>query len=222
MRYCIREFVFIFISLALRIRNSGLKMGFRAKSPFSSVFEGNNKLGAHSFFSGELGYASYVGADSIVIGKVGRYSSIADKVVFLTKTHPTKEFVTTHPCFYSLKKQSGFTYTSKQLFNEEPRLTDSNYSIEIGNDVYIGYGATIIGPCRIGNGAIIAAGAVVTGDIPNYAVAGGVPAKVIKYRFSNEEISFLERFQWWDKSQEWLSEHVEAFQNIKDFIQLTK
>lgn len=215
MHYIFREIVYAIIDLIQYLKNPSIKIQFRAKCTYSSNFEGFNKLSHHAFFSGEIGFASYVGANSIVIGKIGRFCSIAEKVTFLTKTHPVKEFVSSHPAFYSLKKQSGFTYITEQLFIEDTILENSKYSIEVGNDVYIGYGATIIGPCKIGNGAVIAAGAVVTGDIPDYAIVGGVPAKVIKYRFSDEDIDYLKNLQWWNKSQDWLKEHAKDFKSIK-------
>lgn len=209
MRYILREVYYYIISIILRIKNRNLRICYRAKATRKSKFEGYNKLDHHAWFSGELGYASYVGANSVVAGKIGRFCSIADNVIFISKTHPVKKFVSSHPCFYSIKKQSGFTYVSKQLFDEEQRN-----SIKVGNDVYIGYGAIIIGPCKIGNGAVIAGGAVVTGDIPDYAIAGGVPAKIIRYRFSEQEIDFLHKLQWWNKSSEWLRKNAKYFDSV--------
>lgn len=166
-----------------RISNRTLIMNFRAKATSNSRFEGCNKIDHHAWFSGEAGFATYIGANSVVEGKLGKFCSIAANVTFLTYTHPVKKYIATHPCFYSLKKQSGFTYAEKQIFDEKP-VGVGNYSIEVGNDVYIGYGATIIGPCKLGNGAVIASGAVVTCDVPDYAIVGGIPAKIIRYRFS--------------------------------------
>ncbi len=74
--------------------------------------------------------------------------------------------------------------------------------MEIGNDVWIGTNAIVINSkkdhIKIGDGAIIAAGAVVTKDIPPYAIAAGIPAKIIRYRFNNEVISKLLKSKWWD------------------------
>ena len=214
MRYFLRELVYGMIMIIHRVRNKKLMVQFRAKASLMSQFEGYNKLSHHSFFSGELGFASYIGAYSVVKGKIGRYCSIAENVMFLTLTHPVHEFVSTHPCFYSMKRQSGFTYANDQLFDEQPLLENSNYSIEVGNDVYIGYGATIIGPCRIGDGAVIAAGAVVTRDVPPYAIVGGVPAKMIRYRFSEDQIKYLMVLKWWDKPTEWIQRHASDFISV--------
>lgn len=215
MRYVIRSLAYFIIMAIQRIRNKTVIFEYNSKAPLNSVFEGRNKLSHHAFFRGELGFASYVGAYSVVGGKIGRYCSIAERVAFIGTTHPVKEYVSTHPCFYSMKRQSGFTYATEQLFDEIPTLNGSKYSIEVGNDVYIGYGATVIGPCRIGNGAVVAAGAVVTKDVPNFAIVGGVPAKVIRYRFTEEQIAFLNKLQWWDKPQKWLQENASHFASIE-------
>lgn len=215
MNPIVRGLAYSLISIKHRLRSKDLIIQYGAKAPFKTVFHGCNKLGYYSYFSGELGFASYIGANSVIIGNVGSYCSISEKVTFITKTHPVNTFVSSHPCFYSLKKQSGFTYVDEQLFDEEPCLGGKSDSIEVGNDVYIGFGVTIIGPCRIGNGAVIAARAVITGDVPPYAIVGGVPGKLIKYRFSKEDIDFLERLQWWNRSQQWIKEHAKYFGSVE-------
>lgn len=214
MNPIVRELAYSLISIKHRLHNKDLIIQYGAKASFKTVFHGCNKLCCYSYFSGELGFASYIGANSVVVGNIGSYCSISERVTFITKTHPVNTFVSSHPCFYSIKKQSGFTYVNKQLFDEEPCLGDKSYSIEVGNDVYIGFGVTIIGPCRIGDGAVIAAGAVITGNVPPYAIVGGVPAKIIKYRFSKEDIDFLERLQWWNKSQQWIKEYAKYFSSV--------
>lgn len=222
MRYILREIIYVIIMIIHKIKNPHLRIEFRAKAERNSKFEGHNKLSHHSFFSGEMGYASYIGANSVVIGKIGRYCSIAENVHFLTLTHPTSKFVSTHPCFYSLKKQSGFSFAQRQLFVEEPLLDNNKYSIEIGNDVYIGFGATIVGPCRIGDGAVIAAGALVVKDVEPYAIVGGVPAQKIKYRIEPEKINQLMEFKWWQKDINWIKQHASDFESVDLFIERVK
>ncbi|MDT7782700.1 MAG: virginiamycin acetyltransferase [Pseudonocardiales bacterium] len=78
----------------------------------------------------------------------------------------------------------------------------------VGNDVWIGYQALIMPGVRIGNGAIIASGSVVVSDVPAYGVVGGNPAKLLKKRYSDEEIELLERIAWWDWPVEKVTEHV--------------
>lgn len=218
MKYVIRSLAYFIIMIIQRIRNRTVIFEYASKAPLDVVFEGRNKLSHHAFFRGELGFASYVGAHSVIEGKIGRFCSIAENVSFMGQTHPVQGYVSTHPCFYSMKKQSGFTYATEQLFDEIPKLNGSKYSIEVGNDVYIGYGATVIGPCRIGNGAVVAAGAVVTKDVPDYAIVGGVPAKVIRYRFTEKQMDFLNKLQWWDKPQEWFQENASQFASIEKMM----
>ena len=80
--------------------------------------------------------------------------------------------------------------------------------------MYIGYGATIIAPATIGDGVIIAANAVVTGDIESYSIVGGVPAKVIRKRFSDEDIEYLLKLRWWDKDESWIKSHADYFDSV--------
>ena len=90
--------------------------------------------------------------------------------------------------------------------------------MQIGNDVWIGTGAILLDGVTIGNGAIVAAGAVVNKDVPPYAVVGGVPAKIIKYRFSEEIVKKLEESRWWEKEESWLLKNAEKFSNIEIFL----
>ncbi|MBF6061172.1 CatB-related O-acetyltransferase [Nocardia terpenica] len=76
----------------------------------------------------------------------------------------------------------------------------------VGNDVWLGHGATVLPGVRIGHGAIIAAGAVVTGDVPDYAIVGGNPARLIRTRFGDNDIARLLTVAWWD----WPLDHITA------------
>lgn len=184
-------------------------------------FEGQNKIGVESWFEGYIGYGSYIGDHSIVKAKIGRYCSIGHNVTVLTGTHPSHRFVSTHPVFFSTKKQNGITYVNEQKFEEVLYADKENkYGCVIGNDVWIGFGATILGGCKIGDGAIVAANAFVNQDVEPYTIVAGQPAKVISKRFTDEQIDALCQFKWWDKPESWIREHADKFECVDEFIRV--
>lgn len=182
------------------------------------AFEGHNKIGSNSIMIGSLiGFGTYCGINTNLSKcKIGRYCSIGSNIGIINITHPVN-FVSTHPTFFSLKKQNGFTYTNEQKFSELVFNDDGNIVI-IGNDVWICNNVTILGGIRIGDGAVIGAGAIVTKDVEPYTVVAGIPARPVKKRFNDEQITFLLDFKWWDKSEEWIIKHSDLFDNIDDFI----
>lgn len=180
-------------------------------------FEGNNGVAKlTAVVDSSVGYATYIGSYCrITKCRIGRFCSIAHSVEVVYGNHPTRKFVSTHPAFYSKKNQSGVSYAVDETFKEYT-YSDENkrFFVEIDNDVWIGANAQIMSGVHIGNGAIVAAGAVVTQDVPPYAIVGGVPAKIIRYRFREEEISFLEELAWWNKDEEWIRKHAIWFSDI--------
>jgi len=147
---------------------------------------------------------------------IGKYCSIADNVQVITSTHPSREFVSTSPVFHSIQGQCGLSFVKEKCFEEILQIQGRSLIIE--NDVWIGSRVTLMGGIKIGNGAIIGAGAVVTKDVPAYAVVGGVPSKVIRYRFSDDKIEKLLALQWWEKPVNWIKMHVQDFSNIDVFL----
>lgn len=116
----------------------------------------------------------------------GKFCSVASNVYVYNRDHP-KFFVTTHPFLYSSR-------IDPNVYNNIPFQSKI-----IENDVWIGQNAILLPNAKkIGNGAIIAAGAVVTKDIPDYAIVAGVPAKIISFRFPTEQIEWLLKIKWWD------------------------
>lgn len=188
-----------------------------------TLYEGYNKVANGSFLSRcTIGYMSYVSEGTKLVDCiVGRYCSIAQEVKIISYTHPSKNFVSTHPAFFSTLKQSGKTYVDKQKFLEQVAPKYDGYRTKIGNDVWIGAYAHIIEGVKIGDGAIIAADAMVVKDVPDYAIVGGVPAKIIGYRFSDEQIGFLQKLKWWDKNEAWVEQNADYFSSIEDFKRRT-
>ena len=184
-----------------------------------STFEAYNRIGRESTFSGKMGYGSYIGKNSHLNATIGRYCCISDRVHTVSGTHPASKFVSVHPSFYSVQKQSGFSYVHENWFQETlVNPVDGKTSVYIGNDVWIGCDVTLLGGIQIGDGAIIAAGAVVNTDVEPYTVVGGVPAKPIRKRFREDQIAFLQEFRWWEKDPSWLREYVSLFQNVEDLM----
>lgn len=106
-------------------------------------------------------------------------------------------------------------YINRNLFgNRDNKELKSKGPIEIGNDVWIGTGAQIMSGVRVGNGAVIAANSTVTKDVLPYAIVGGVPAKVLKFRFDEERINELQEMKWWDWSEEEIRMNKEMFEKI--------
>ena len=170
-----------------------------------SSFEGRNSIGRHaSVLKSSLGYGSYVASGSFLRGaKVGRYCCIGKQVRVIDVTHPSRQYVSVHPLFFAEKTVVGESYVGRQKFEETVKLPDDpKFSVRIGNDVWIG------------DGAIVAAGAVVTKDVEPYTIVAGVPARPVRKRFSDDEIHFLEELRWWDKGEEWIRENAEKFDDI--------
>lgn len=158
-----------------------------------------------------LGDYSYIAKNSNVSNCViGKFCSIGPNFCCGLGIHPTNG-ISTAPMFYSPARQNGVS-----LCNER-KVEESKQTI-IGNDVFIGANVTIIDGVNVGDGAVIGAGAVVVGDIPPYAIAVGVPAKVVKYRFDEATIKALLEKQWWNGNEEVLKRVEKVFWNIESFL----
>jgi len=211
-------------SIFLRMKNiNKVKFGSKSVVAFNAEFEGCNAIGDNTIFSGKLGYGSYVSSRSVINATVGRYTSIGAEVMTVSGNHPTEVFVSTHPLFYSVKTAVGQTYVDKTLF-EEYNYADkcNNRSVIIGNDVWIGSRAIIMEGVTVGDGAVIAAGAIVTKNVEPYSIVMGVPAKAVKYRFDEKQREFLKEFKWWDKPEEWIRKNADKFRNIEMFCDFSE
>ncbi|MBA3972019.1 MAG: CatB-related O-acetyltransferase [Bacteroidetes bacterium] len=144
---------------------------------------------------------------------MGKFSGIGPFSYIGLAAHPTKGFVSPHPLFYStLGQSSGLVIVEKNLFEEY----ETTY---IGSDVWVGNGVSVVQGVTIGDGAIIGAGSVVTKNVEPYSIVGGVPAKLIRYRFTKEQIDFLLEFKWWDKDLDWIKANKDLFLNIDLFME---
>jgi len=135
---------------------------------------------------------------------IGAFCSIAEEVGIFVGSHGrhTVDYVSTYPI--------------GMIFGKSPKKIASktavgNMSVSIGNDVWIGRGAMIMAGVTIGDGAIVAARAVVNKDVPPYGVVGGVPAKLLRMRFSSCVIDKLMTLQWWSWSDELIHERLDFF-----------
>ena len=188
----------------------------------NTFFAGNNKIGEKSSVSNSsIGRFTYMGRNNNFNNvEIGAFCSIGSNITIVSATHPSTDFVSTHPAFYSATCQAGITFVDEDKFEE--RLHINGKKLIIGNDVWIGHHATILGGIKIGDGAIIGTRALVTKDVPPYAIVGGVPARIIRYRFTNEQIKMLEVIKWWDKDDDWLKTHIQQFRSIEMFVNIIK
>lgn len=144
--------------------------------------------------------------------RIGKFSNIAAYVRIGATDHPM-ERPTLHHFTYRSEKYLFAPDDAAFFDHRENRVT------QIGHDTWIGHGALIKPGVSIGNGAVIGQGSVVTKDVPPYAVAVGVPAKVIRFRFDDPIIEALERIQWWDWDHETIKQHFYDFRgDIHQFI----
>lgn len=180
------------------------------------------KIGRYTY-----GYEAFLA--NFPMADIGRYCSI-NGTARVWNNHPTR-FITTHPLLdhplfnnwedyiekRELVKKYGNNCENVDYENSEIR---KNKKVVIGNDVWIGANVCIMPGVCIGDGAILAAGAVVTKDVEPYAIVGGVPAKVIKYRFLPEQIEKLLKIKWWDWPLEKIEKYIEKFYSVEDFFDL--
>lgn len=164
-----------------------------ALEPYGHIFAGHalpRRMGAFSYALSQL--PPHVA--------VGRYASIASGVEFIESEHPT-DWVSTSPIPYSPYGLQGVTdYLRNQgatSFMLHPGEQFRPGPVVLGNDVWVGQGAMFSGGVTVGDGAVVAARALVTRDVPPYAIVGGTPARIIRMRFPEPLVERLRALAWW-------------------------
>lgn len=164
-----------------------------------------NKVSVGKYTYGRLEVLMFNNENNL---RIGSFCSIAPKTVFLLSADHYTDHISSFP--YKVK-------VTKSLDREGISKGD----IIVDDDVWIGFRSTILSGVHIGQGAIVAAGSVVTKDVPPYAIVGGVPAKVIKYRFSPEMITELLKVDYSQLTEELVKEHIEdLYRDLEDTSQL--
>ncbi len=182
-------------------------VSFLSKIDNRSIVSKKAKVyGLTQIFESSIGDYSYVGRKThIICAKIGKFCSIASEVKIGMGTH-TLNYISTSPIFTEKNNSTGHSWANISETNPYEQVI-------IGNDVWIGTRAMVLGGVKIGDGAIIGAGAIVTKDVEPYSIVAGVPARRIRYRFSEEQRELLKQTSWWDKSEEVLKENLSLFQD---------
>lgn len=164
---------------------------FLLRRPGAELYSKTLRMIYEKYHGVKIGIYSYGAFDPVLSPGtvIGRYTSIAPKFSVINGSHPTNH-LSSHPFFYN----PTLGYVDQLLIERRTKLI-------IGNDVYIGFNVAIMPQVtNIGDGAVIAAGSVVVKDVPPFAVVGGNPAKIIRYRFTPETIDKINASQWWTKN----------------------
>lgn len=205
----------------IKYKKNRISIAITSNVSINSTFEGFNKIHSKSKFKGHIGLCSYIGSHANLSSvHIGRFTSIAHGTEIITGIHTYKApYVSTCPAFVSLTGQSSIIFTEKQQIDEFKYVDKKrDLYVIIGNDCWIGYKSSIISGVTIGDGAVVLAKALVTKDVPPYAIVGGVPAKIIGYRYTQDQINKLLAIKWWNWPLNKIKENSNLFLDLDKFI----
>ena len=159
-------------------------------------------------------YTYFAGYSALARCRIGAFCSLGPHLEAGFGRHPT-HYVSAYPSFYSAHSAGRADFGVVTDFAEHLPIT-------IGNDVWLGAHCLVMDGVTIGDGALVAAGAVVAQDVAPYTLVGGVPARVIRQRFSPEETEFLLALKWWERDLDWIRAHAPLFQDIRQLMAATR
>jgi acetyltransferase-like isoleucine patch superfamily enzyme len=180
--------------MMISLLRAGLRRRIRRLLGLSSL-DPRVDIGVGTYGIGEKTVLLFRDDDRVVIGK---YCSFAYGVTIVASGEHNFRGVANYPFAAAFE-------------NDVSRDTHTKGNVCIGHDVWLGANVTILSGVNVGNGAVVAAGAVVTSSVPPYAIVGGVPARVIKYRFAPDIIDGLLKVAWWHWAPEMIRNHMDWF-----------
>jgi acetyltransferase-like isoleucine patch superfamily enzyme len=167
-------------------RANGVVIGGGSVIDDTVTFDGSNDVGMYSFVGGDvsIGFGTTIGVQCAVVGPatIGDYCQIGPHVLVFGEDHPLDRFS---------------TYTGKHLLSRGLRPYMNNAPVRVGHGVWIGCNAMVLRGAEVGNGAVIAAGTVVAGDVPPYTVVAGNPGRVVRDRLDPELAALVDETEWW-------------------------
>ena len=207
----IKKIFYNLINMPLRLFN---KISLTAIISNSKTSKKAAISGKTRFYNSSIDDYSYIGRNGLIIKtKIGKFCSIADDCKIGCASHPI-HWGSTSSVFHKGKNILG------KNFSEFEHI--SNKETIIGNDVWIGNNVLIKDGITIGDGAIIGMGSVVTKDVEPYSIVGGTPAKIIRYRFEEQDIKELQKLKWWDLKDDEIRYISSEMKDIKEFIEKIK
>ena len=171
-----------------------------AKWP-QATFGGKNSINNDVKLHGDIkiGYGSSLGPGCILRGSItiGNYSQLGPRVSLFARAHPLEH---------------ATIYDNRALFDGHMKKFQRHDPIDIGHDVLLGCGVIVLRGIKVGNGAVVGAGSVVTHNVPDYAIVAGNPARIIRKRFDAEIVALLSDLEWWNMTVEELISYRDLFE----------